>query len=130
MFGKFFVPSNAFKVLVVDEDVMYRNFIGWINREDAIVLITEHGFMVGFRYLSFYSDEIVATELSWWVDPEFTGQGIGKALKARFEEWAKNSGCGVIHMGVGKAFDTAEHTRTYLLGLGYTETETSYMKRI
>lgn len=69
-------------------------------------------------------DSLIASELAWWVDPEYRGSA-GARLIAAFEGWAREKGADVVHV-VAPNQRVAAHYRKR----GYVEMETSFMRRI
>jgi len=96
-----------------------------IVSKDKIIFISEHGMLVGMLSEFIYGDCLIATELAWWVDPEYRGTSEGKELLTSFEGWAKDKGCKYITMisldeGLGKYYEKC----------GYLLTERSYMREL
>jgi aminoglycoside 6'-N-acetyltransferase I len=76
-------------------------FLGGKAREPLAVLLAESGagHVVGFAELSIRpcaegcrSDRVAYLE-GWFVEPEARRQGIGRALVAAAEDWARAQGC-------------------------------------
>jgi aminoglycoside 6'-N-acetyltransferase I len=72
----------------------------WLCRVDAVVLVADIGAgrLVGFAELGARSiaDSCTTTPVAylegWWVDPEWRRQGVGAALIAAGETWARGAG--------------------------------------
>lgn len=45
-----------------------------------------------------FSNELVASEVVWWVDPNHRNNNVGVFLKTDFEQWAKEKGCKMTTM--------------------------------
>lgn len=71
----------------------------------------------------------IATEIMWWVEPEYRKSRAGIELLNAFESWATYSKCELVQMislntEIGKALGGLYRRR------GYVETEQAYMKRL
>jgi aminoglycoside 6'-N-acetyltransferase I len=72
----------------------------WLERSDAAVVagVRESGGLCGFAEVSTrpYADGCrtspVAFLEGWYVDPDFRGQGVGRALVGAVEAWARERG--------------------------------------
>lgn len=74
----------------------------------------------------FFSLELCAQELVWWVDPAYRGRGAVKML-TEYEDWARAKGCHAVNM-VGLGGDPVT-TRLYERH-GYTAQERHFLKRL
>lgn len=64
-----------------------------------------------------------ATEVAWWVEPEYRKSGIGKELIEAFEYWANQVGCKFVSMS---ALD--KELPKFYEKLDYSFAEVSYIK--
>lgn len=92
---------------------------------DKIVLLYEDkGILAGLSSPFLFNPlKKMATELAWWVEPQYRQTSIGKELLDAFEEWAKNTGCELVTMVclddlLGKYYERR----------GYSLKERAYMK--
>lgn len=65
---------------------------------DKAVFVSEHGMIAGMITEFIYGQDLVATELAWWVDPDHRGTSEGKELFDAFEQWARDNGCKYVTM--------------------------------
>lgn len=66
-----------------------------------------------------------ATEMAWWVEPEYRGNGVGQALIEAFQEWAADKECKAITL------TSLDSSVDKLYGrLGYKLCEQTYIKEI
>jgi GNAT superfamily N-acetyltransferase len=101
--------------------------------KDGIVIVAEDsersrpavGFIMGGLSEFIYNTEIVATELTWWVDEEYRKSRIGLALFNAFEEWAHSQGATIIQMS-----SAGSDMKDWYIRRGYTPSEASFYKRI
>lgn len=120
-----FVGNTAYKDMA-DEDTISDFIWGLLAPEkaaDAIVLVAEGGMLWGMAAPFVYGKCKVATELAWWVEPEFRKSGLGKELLDAFEYWALKVGCQAVVMA---GLDT--DITKYYEKRGYTPREYLYMK--
>lgn len=74
-----------------------------------------------------FSKELVATELMWYVEPEFRGTPSSIKLMKAFEDWAKESGCAVCVMAY---LETSTNVSNIYKRLGYRPQEHSFIKEL
>jgi GNAT superfamily N-acetyltransferase len=67
----------------------------------------------------------MATEIAWWVEPEYRDKGLGQELLEGFEIWAAGQGCNLMSM-VGLSDDLGK----YYEKSGYKLYERAYIKEI
>jgi len=88
----------------------------------AIFLYGEVGMIAGVISEFPFGNHLVASELGWWVEPEYRKSEIGKELLDTFEDWATVNKCEKIFMvtlddSVGKYYEKRGyeiHERTYV----------------
>lgn len=98
----------------------------------AFVAITDTGAivgMVGFILVpSIVSDDLVANEIAWWMEPEYRHTSVGPRLLGAGMEWARSQLATVIQMiaPVGARASLA----AWYERLGFNELETTYQLRL
>lgn len=88
-----------------------------------------HGLIVGYATQTPFSDDLVAAELAWWVDPEYRGTKGSMELVLAYEAWAKKIGCKHVTMSLLPSL-TNPKVEGYYERLGYVKTEISYLKEL
>ena len=106
----------------------------WLARADTIVLVAERepGRLVGFAELGLrsYADGCDSSPVAylegWWVDAEARRQGVGRALLAAGEAWAREQGYADLASDtpVANIVSQAAHSR-----LGFAEVERAVLYR-
>lgn len=86
------------------------------------------GMISGLASETFFNREKVATELVWWLDPEYRVGSRGQDLEDAFVYWAKNiAGCSRVAMVALEDKYSAILGRHYTRQ-GYRKTENTYVK--
>lgn len=85
------------------------------------------GLLVGYATKTPFSDDLVASELAWYIDPKHRGSRKAIELVYAYEEWARRIGCKHISMSL---LTSSTDTSKLYDRLGYTKTEISYMKEL
>lgn len=103
-----------------------RGWLAWLLAETVFVCAREEGGLRGFVEVSIrpYAEGATTDRIGyiegWYVDPDARRTGVGRALVAAAESWARAQGC--TEMGSDVLFDNtisqAAHGR-----LGYREVE-------
>jgi len=74
-------------------------FAGSLEEPTAVLVIEESGSLIGLAELSIrpYAEGCLTNRVGylegWYVDSAFRGQGIGRALLAAAEDWARDQEC-------------------------------------
>jgi ribosomal protein S18 acetylase RimI-like enzyme len=89
----------------------------------------ETGKRAGFLHLQTQTDYFNGGKVTYIsdiaVDSSFEGQGIGRILLAKAEEWAREQGCSLLSLYV---FSTNSRARKVYEKLGFNEEVTKYVK--
>lgn len=72
------------------------------------------------------SGELVASEVAWWVDPEYRGGSGAVRMLVEFEEWAEERGAFLVQM-IAPAGSSIG--RLYMRR-GYEQLETTWQRRL
>jgi GNAT superfamily N-acetyltransferase len=83
------------------------------------------GAIMGALMPLWFSRELTAIELGWWVDDDHRGHG--SALRLKFEEWARQMRAPVVSMS-DVVLDDATPAGTLYERAGYEMVERSWMK--
>lgn len=90
---KFAENSNYFQIVSKDKIEELINNILNSTREQAIILLEEGKGMLAAMIAEFpYGNILQATELAWWVEPEYRNTKVGQSLIEAFEFWADKVG--------------------------------------
>lgn len=127
--GERFLRETVYHGRVTVNPMAMARTVGFLIANDlGVVFVSEHrGTVVGMIGLLLFehpiTGEVTATELFWWVEPEYRGSGV--RLLKRGEHWAREAGARQLHM----IAPTAEVGQLYeRLGFGYLEA--AYQKAI
>jgi GNAT superfamily N-acetyltransferase len=125
-----FIDKTPYKDFPYDEESMRDEFLSMM--ECGLCVIAEvDGIHVGGvgavkAPLFLNKKTFVAGERFWWVVPDDRARGVGKALLKEIHVAAKKAGCDYLMM-----LSLADPTIDQIyLGLGFTEVEHSFMKRL
>lgn len=99
------------------------NFLQSPKEEKIIILDEGKGFLIAAITKFPFGNTKVATEIGWYVEPEFRNQGVGDQLVEAFEYWADKLGVKVKTL----AFMDKDLTE-YMKKKGYVPYETAHYK--
>lgn len=103
---------------------LIKNILTGTQNEMIILLEPGVGFLAGMVTPFIFGPHLLATEVAWWVNPEFRGSKIGSEFLHAFEYWAKEkAGCKLINMGC-----LDDRLMKFYENEGYTLHERAYMK--
>lgn len=110
----------------VGDEVIYDLVCDLIDDPSKVILLYEDkGFLAGITHNFLLGPHRMAVELGWYVQPEYRGEKIGKALIDGFENWAEVMDCKLITM-----VSIDEEMGKYYEKRGYKLYERSYMKEL
>jgi len=98
----------------------------WAEGEDTAVFFAEagDGKLIGFAEVSIHTEAPGCTTNrigfleGWYVDPAYRRQGIGRALNAAAEQWARERGCTEMASDTNESYPISPAAH---LALGYRE---------
>lgn len=127
--GRRFITETGYAARIPVNPTQMQAFVErLIDGEFATVFVADEGGdvigMIGaFTYQHPISDEFLASEVFWWVEPERRGSGL-RLLRAA-ERWARAKGAVKLQM----IAPTPEVERIYA-ALGYDKVETTYAREL
>lgn len=95
----------------------------WVAEESGKVV----GAVAGMVYPLFFSGDLVAQEIFWWVDPETRGTEAGKMLYDALADWAKEAGAVALSM-IAIENGKAEAVGKIYKKKGFIPTEHAYVR--
>jgi GNAT superfamily N-acetyltransferase len=104
------------------------------NRLNAIVILLVEGednvgMVVGHCSSPLFAEESIASELAWWVDEEYRNSKKASELVFAYEDWAVRIGAWASNMAFIEGVSPPSVQKFYER-LGYSKTETSYLKEL
>lgn len=101
------------------------------NNREIIVILSEQGgrprgLIVGMISRPPFSDEAVASELAWWMDPEFRRSKDSLLLFDAYQDWAFRVGASMCHMAL--LASSPDLSKRYEKN-GYQKVETTFMRK-
>lgn len=91
---------------------------------ERIIIFSDVGFIVGAVTPFLFGPHKLATEVAWWVEPDYRGNGEGLKLLEAFEYWAKN----VAEVKLISMSSLDKTVEKYYKKNGYKLYERAYMK--
>lgn len=100
-----------------------------------VLLVEDEGYVVGMAaalHLPLYIDssQKVASELWWWVDPEYRNAGAGSALLDGLESWARSEGCTRMSMMLMEELPGSRGVESMYYVSGYKAHERTFVKEL
>lgn len=129
--GQDFVASTEYKdQIVLDRNhcmVLLENLINSPN--GCILVSTDGNYLTGMMglvtILHLFSGECVVSELFWWMNPQYRGQGVGMELLEKAEQWSCLQGAKKLIMIAPNIAVEKLYQRH-----GYQRVEVSYQKEL
>jgi GNAT superfamily N-acetyltransferase len=115
--------ESSYSALEFSESRLREIFDEYLSSSDKIVFIAIRdgeplGLYAGYVSRYYFSDELVANDIAWFVVKERRGSRVGLRLLDCFEHWAKERGASEVRIGYSTdinpdAFDSLMHKRGY-----------------
>ena len=102
------------------------------NKKDFIIITlvddneVTQGFLIGITSEIPFSEEKVAMELAWWVEPQARGTRKSVEMVLAFKEWAKRVDCKVAQMSMIENTGTDKIDKLYIKA-GLQRAEVNYI---
>lgn len=83
--------------------------------------------LVGYATETPFSNDKIASELAWYIEPSYRGHRKAVELVYAYEAWARTVGCKHVSMSL---LSTLTDASKFYVRMGYTQTEISYLKEL
>lgn len=132
---KNFFDVSPFKMMTFSRTQLDGVFdVALNNRLNAIVILLVEGednvgMVVGHCASPLFAEESIASELAWWVDEAYRNSRKAGELINAYEDWAIRIGAWASNMAFIEGVSPPSVQKFYEK-LGYSKTETSYLKEL
>lgn len=128
--GQMMHKEGSFSHLKFSKPRLLETFKCYMSDPDRIGIIAMQGekpcgMIGGYVSKYYFSEELVANDIAWFVVPELRGTQVGLRLLDAFEEWAKSKKVSELRIGIStgvnmEAFDRLMKKRGYsMVGANY-----------
>ena len=128
--GQMMHEEGSYSHLKFSKARLLETFKRYMNDPDRIGIVAMQGdkpcgMIGGYVSKYYFSDELVAGDIAWFVVPEYRGSRVGLHLLDAFEDWAKSKGVSELRIGIStgvnmEAFDRLMKKRGYsMVGANY-----------
>jgi GNAT superfamily N-acetyltransferase len=109
-----------------------RNYEEYIKHPEAVFLVSEQegrvvGFIFGAVATSIFSDDLVATELAWFMEKRSRGSSDSLRLVKAYEYWAKSVGAKFCSLA---CLNNIRDLSKVYEKLGYVPSEKVYVRKL
>ncbi len=87
-----------------------------LYKKDGIGFV---GFFLGCLSVQYFGDDVIATDLAFYILPEFRASFAAIRMVRKFEEWAELHGAKEVYLGQSTGIDIGR-TGSFIEKLGYT----------
>lgn len=128
--GLAFISSTRYAALFAGEPGRIRELAKVLLEHGVILLADVDGRLEGmlgiFLARHEFSEQLIASEIAWWVEPSARKSSIGPRLLCAAEEWARHMGASMLKMVAPSKTDIG----AYYERRGFVLTETVYIKTL
>lgn len=125
----FFTESGYGEYVRFDEDRLRGVFAEMIESPHAAVFIANGGLAGATLTQMYFTSDVTAHELFWWVEPDKRGSYLGDDLREALEDWARDNGASVLTTSTLDAA-TPEHVERKFKAAGYRPAERGFIRRL
>lgn len=91
----------------------------------VIIIVGDHGMIIGAKHKPPFSTEIVTSEIAWWVDHEARGSRESIELMKAYTDWSIRIGATITQMAM---LDDVTDLDKFYRRSGFTPAERSYIR--
>lgn len=131
-----FAEHSPYAHLGVDEEKTYETVNAFLSapKEERIIILAivddkPVGMLAGMISELLINRMKIASEVMWWMDPEYRGSRVSLELLDAYEFWATKCGANVIQLSTVET-EQAERIGKLYNRRGYKLTERGYIKDI
>jgi GNAT superfamily N-acetyltransferase len=123
---------------LVDTDIVntIRNTLILQSMGKAVILVSTDtdnkatGMLAAMASKAMWSENLIATEMAWWVSEDERKSGVGKKLIEGYEYWAKMVNAKLISLSTLKDLDPEVKLEVFYDKEGYVKAEQAFVKKV
>lgn len=123
---------------IVDTDIVntIRNTLILQSMGKAVILVSTDtdnkatGMLAAMASKAMWSENLIATEMAWWVAEDERKSGVGKKLIEGYEYWAKMVNAKLISLSTLKDLDPEGKLEEFYEKEGYVKAEQAFVKKV
>jgi len=123
---------------LVDTDIVntIRNTLILQSMGKAVILVSTDtdnkatGMLAAMASKAMWSENLIATEMAWWVSEDERKSGVGKKLIEGYEYWAKMVNAKLISLSTLKDLDPEGKLEEFYEKEGYVKAEQAFVKKV
>mgnify|MGYP003403401770 CR=1 FL=1 len=123
---------------LVDTDIVntIRNTLILQSMGKAVILVSTDtdnkatGMLAAMASKAMWSENLIATEMAWWVSEDERKSGVGKKLVEGYEYWAKMVNAKLISLSTLKDLDPEGKLEEFYEKEGYVKAEQAFVKKV
>jgi len=115
------------------QDKVSQLVLSAIDREDLCMFVSKDdtdettGFIIGAATEILFSNDVIGSEIFWWVDENVRGKRVALKLFKTYEDWAVSKGATAL---TASDLQGIANLAPIYKALGYTPSEVTYRKDI
>jgi GNAT superfamily N-acetyltransferase len=125
-----FLAESSYRTQVTANEAQLERLVDWLLVNGLVLVVDQDDVLVGMLGLAIVpsqiSGDLVASEVAWWIHPEFRGTRAAVALLASGEAWAQAQGAQWVQLIAPAGSSVGRLYRRR----GYDELETTWQMRI
>lgn len=131
---KFFEQTKYTEVMLFEHGHLAAVLHNLVRSDDFLGVVAEDtktggiaGFITAIAVPHTLCNTTLANEQGWWVEPQYRGTSVWLQLINFYQDWAREKGCLTATIGAAEGVTNLERV---LPRLGYTKTDSTWMKRL
>lgn len=128
--------ESRFSKSILDEEKLRKFFLNQLNSPLAACFLVAHksdgivvGMLVGFVTELFFSHQLVAQDIVFFVLPEFRGTSTAVRLLTVFRKWAENRKAQELNVNMSAAIDMLRFER-FMTHMGFSKCGTNFFYQL
>lgn len=132
--AKRFHDASPYSALEFSPTTSYELFKAYLEGDKTrlVIILSEQdgkpqGMIIGMAAKPLFSDDLMATEIAWWMNPEYRKTRDSLLLIQAYEDWTKRIGCKMTQVAM---LDEVTNLEKFYTKRGFKRAEQSFIKEV
>lgn len=132
--AKRFHEASPYSDLSFSSATSYELFRAYLEGDKTrlIIILSEQdgspqGMVIGMASTPLFSQDLMATEIAWWMNPEYRKTRDSLLLIQAYEDWTRRIGCKITQVAM---LDEVTNLEKFYLKRGFKRAEQSFIRTI